>query len=134
MKLCRTFVVAASLLLASVPSLAEIERVEISNRESLSDAGVNFSYESITGIVYFSLDPNDEANTAITDIEYAPVNDEGLVEYSADFRVLVPSDSIANGGLLYNVNNRGGKCVPTGAIITTSPQRNGLHLPGNRMD
>ncbi len=112
MKLYRTFFIAASLLLASVPSLAEIERVEISNRESLSDAGVNFSYESITGIVYFSLDPNDEANTAITDIEYAPVNDEGLVEYSADFRVLVPSDSIANGGLLYNVNNRGGSVFP----------------------
>jgi len=112
MKLLRSLFIATVSLLISIVSLAEIERIDISNRETLSDSNVNFSYQSISGIVYFSLDPNDEANAAITDIEYAPVNDDGLVEYSADFRVLVPSDSIANGGLLYNVNNRGGSVFP----------------------
>ena len=112
MKLCRTALVAASLLFASLPALAELDRVEIINRETLSDASVNFSYQSITGVAYFSLDPGDEVNAAITDIEFAPVNNEGLVEYSADFRLLVPSASIANGGLLYNVNNRGGSVFP----------------------
>ncbi len=112
MKLCRTIFVTATLLLASLPALAEIDRVEITNRETLRDASVNFSYQSISGIAYFTLDPGDEANAAITDIEFAPVNDDGLVEYSADFRVLIPSDSIANSGLLYNVNNRGGSLFP----------------------
>ncbi|MEQ8954617.1 MAG: hypothetical protein RL120_10830 [Gammaproteobacteria bacterium] len=43
----------------------------------------------------------------MVDLQYAPVNSAGLVEYSADFKLLVPSANIANGGLMYMVNNRG---------------------------
>ncbi|PCI75806.1 MAG: hypothetical protein COB20_12110 [SAR86 cluster bacterium] len=106
------FNTAAIALLVSVSSFAEIERIEITNRETLSDSDVDFSYQSISGVVYFTLDPSDESNESITDIEYAPLNGDGLIEYAADFRVLVPADSIANGGLLYNVNNRGGSVFP----------------------
>ena len=99
-------------VISSTSIYAEVTRVEISSRETLSDSAVNFSYQSISGVVYFTLDPTDSANAAITDIDFAPVNSAGLVEFSADFRVLVPSASIANGGLLYNVNNRGGSAFP----------------------
>jgi len=68
---------------------------------------VDFSYTRINGVVYFTLDPNDPNNAAVTDIQYAPTNSDGLVEYSADFKLVIPDDSIANGGLLYMVNNRG---------------------------
>ena len=78
MKHCRTFLIAVTVLLASLPALAQIDRVEISSRETLIDANVSFSYESISGVVYFSLDPKDEGNAAITDIEFAPVNGDGL--------------------------------------------------------
>ena len=107
------------LLLFSVPIIAEVSRIQIDSRETLSDSSVDFSYQSLRGVVYFTLDASDPANASITDIEYAPVNAQGLVEYSADFRVLVPSDSIANGGLLYNVNNRGASVFP--------PERSLLH-------
>lgn len=99
---------SAIILLAAIgPVFAEVTRVEITERETLSDAASDFTYEAIYGVLHFSLDPSDPANLAITDIAYAPVNSEGLVEFSADFKLLIPPASIANGGLLYNVNNRG---------------------------
>lgn len=112
MKLLRSLFIATVCLLLSVTAFAEIERIEITSRESLSDSNVDFSYQSISGVVYFTLDPNRDINEAVTDIEYVPVNSDGLIEYAADFRVLIPADSIANGGLLYNVNNRGGSVFP----------------------
>ena len=44
----------------------------------------------------------------ITDIELAPVNDRGMVEYSMDIFILKPIDlSAGNHRLLYDFNNRG---------------------------
>ncbi|MDD9958807.1 MAG: alpha/beta hydrolase domain-containing protein [Gammaproteobacteria bacterium] len=101
------FLFAAILALASSLSLAEVTRIEVTDEETLSDSAVDFSYTRISGVVYFTLDPNDPNNAAVTDIQYAPTNNDGLVEYSADFKLVVPDDSVANGGLLYMVNNRG---------------------------
>lgn len=92
--------------------VADVSHIEITKRETLTGSGAQSSYDSITGVVYFILDPNEPANLAITDIAYAPLNSDGLVEFSTDFRVLVPQDSVANGTLLYNVNNRGGSAFP----------------------
>ncbi len=109
----------ASLLLAILfaftglsSSLAEVTRIEVTTQETMTSDAVDFSYEFIAGVVHFTLDPEHPANQAVTDIALAPRNQEGLVEYSADFKLLVPSSDIANGGLLYNVNNRGGSRVP----------------------
>lgn len=92
--------------------VADVSHVEITNRETLAGSSLQSSYESITGVVHFVLDPKQAANLAITDIEYAPLNSDGLVEFSADFRALVPKAAAANGTLLYNVNNRGGSTFP----------------------
>ena len=119
MKLFRSLFIASLSLLVSITALADIERIEITSRDTLSDSNVDFSYESISGVAYFTLDPNEDLNGAVTDIAYAPMNGDGLVEYAADFRLLVPSVSVANGGLLYNVNNRGGSVFP--------PERSLLH-------
>ncbi len=105
-------------LFGSTLASAELTRLEITSRETLKDAAVSFTYERIEGLAYFTLDPADPANAAITDIQYAPRNQAGLVEYSADFRLLVPAAAIANGGLLYNVNNRGGSQVPPETGLT----------------
>lgn len=107
-----SWVLACGLLLASTVAVAELSRIEIGSREALSDSAVEYSYEVVHGIAYFTLDPADPINHSIVDIAYAPVNTQGLVEYSADFKMLIPPASIANGGLLYNVNNRGGSSVP----------------------
>jgi len=119
MKLFKSLFIVIASLLVSFTALADIERIEITSREILSDSNVDFSYQSISGVAYFTLDPNEDLNGAVTDIAYAPVNSDGLVEYAADFRLLVPSVSVANGGLLYNVNNRGGSVFP--------PERSLLH-------
>ena len=91
---------------------AGVTKIEIISQESLSDAETDFSYENIQGIVYFSLDPLNPSNSEVTDIEHAPRNAQGNVEYSADFKLLVPSEDFANGGLLYMGNNRGSGRTP----------------------
>jgi len=99
-------------LLVSLPASAELVRWEVTKREPYAggkprgDAG---PYEQWTGAAYFAVDPNAAANEQIVDLKLAPRNAAGKVEFSADFRMLVPHDrSKANGALFYEVNNRGG--------------------------
>lgn len=92
--------------------VADVVGIEVQSREKIEEIGVDFSYEAITGVVSFTLDPNAPANAKVTDLGNAPLNAQGLVEYSADFKLLVPSANIASDTLLYNVNNRGGSRVP----------------------
>ena len=113
----RSLLVLLFLFGASLAS-ADLTRLDVTSRETLTDAAVEFTYERVEGIAYFTLDPADPANAAVSDIQYAPRNPAGLVEYAADFRMLIPDASIANGGLLYNVNNRGGSQVPPESSLT----------------
>lgn len=102
-------------------SFAELSKIEISERETLSDAAVGFTYERITGVMYFTIDPNASGNQEIADIEFAPTNAAGLVEFSTDFKLLVPSADIANGSLVYMVNNRGGGSVAPEQSLSEHP-------------
>ena len=88
-------------------AVAQLSRVEITSRETLSDPNVRFSYEKFEGIMHFTLAPGLRANQRIVDLEHVPLNEAGLVEFAADFRLLVPSENIANDTLIYHVNNRG---------------------------
>ena len=88
-------------------AVAQLSRVEITSRETLSDPNVRFSYEKIEGIMHFTLAPGLRANQRIVDLKHVPLNEAGLVEFAADFRLLVPSENIANDTLIYHVNNRG---------------------------
>jgi hypothetical protein len=47
-------------------------------------------YEQLDGTVYFAVDPHHPRNAGITDLKLAPRDAQGLVHYSADFRVLKP--------------------------------------------
>ena len=96
----------------SFAATAEVTRIEVTEQHTIEAQGAGFSYESISGVAYFAIDPAQNANKEIADIQFAPINARGLVEFAADFRILVPSSDIANGGLLYNVNNRGGSRFP----------------------
>ncbi|MGV3723755.1 MAG: alpha/beta hydrolase domain-containing protein, partial [Actinomycetota bacterium] len=97
----------------AAPAAAGVTRLEI--RERLPYAGGRAfgavgAYERILGKAYFSVDPNAAANSTIVDLELAPRNAQGAVEFSADVEILAPVDpSKANGTLLYDVNNRGGR-------------------------
>ena len=66
------------------------------------------AYEQLDGTVHFAVDPSDPANNLISDLALAPKNGDGLVEFSADFRILKPVDpSKGSHKLFFDVVNRG---------------------------
>ncbi|MDP6445383.1 MAG: alpha/beta hydrolase domain-containing protein [Pirellulaceae bacterium] len=91
----------------------EIVRYEITAREPFADGkvfGEVGEYEVISGRVHYRIDPGNAANKAIRDLQLAPRNDDGLVEFQSDLFVLAPRDlNRGNGTVLYDVNNRGNK-------------------------
>jgi hypothetical protein len=65
-------------------------------------------YEIVRGFFSSELDPDDPRNQLITDLQYAPRNDNGRVDYSATFAIAKPVDMRhASGVLIYDVPNRG---------------------------
>jgi hypothetical protein len=102
----------AAMLLAFVAE-ARVTRIEITVREPLAgglEFGAAGSYEKLRGKAYFEVDPADRRNSAVFDIDKAPRNASGKVEFSADIYVLRPVDHRkANGTLLVEVPNRGSK-------------------------
>lgn len=68
------------------------------------------AYEKLVGTIAFEVDPADPRNAAIIDLDRAPRNARGLVEYDTDFYLLRPLDMDRwNGKLFFEVNNRGNK-------------------------
>ena len=103
----------ALLLLIATPAWAELVRIEVKLRADVL-AGQAFGpagpYEKLAGILHFAVDPRNAANRIITDLDKAPKNARGLLEFSSDFYLIKPKDpSRGNGTLLYEVSNRGGK-------------------------
>ena len=85
--------------------------LEISARRAFA-AGQAFgevgAYEQLDGTARFAVDPEHGDNAVIADIGLAPRNAAGLVEFSADFRIIKPVDNNhGNGRLLLDVPNRG---------------------------
>lgn len=67
-------------------------------------------YEKLKGWIDAELDPAHPLNSGIVNLDKAPVNDAGLVEYRVDLCILQPVDARkSNGWLFYEVLNRGGK-------------------------
>lgn len=95
---------------------ARVTRLEIQKREPYAGGkvhGERGSYEKLTGVAHFALDPEWGYNQIVRDLALAPKNRDGKVEFWADFEILAPKDlSNANGAILYEVNNRGGKTAP----------------------
>ena len=90
---------------------AHFTRIVIEQKQSPAYEGKVFGsvgqYEILTGKAYGELDPKDPHNTIITDLQFAPRNARGMVEYVATFTLVKPLDlSKANGVLLYAVPNR----------------------------
>ncbi|MFN7929661.1 MAG: hypothetical protein U0Y68_17295 [Blastocatellia bacterium] len=100
-----------SFFLLLVPLEARVTRIVIEQKQSPAYDGKAFGnvgqYEILTGKAYGELDPQDPHNTIITDIQFAPRNARGMVEYVATFTLVKPLDMTkANGVLLYAVPNR----------------------------
>ena len=69
------------------------------------DAG---AYERLDGVAIGELDPTHPTNRGVVNIDKAPRNARGCVEYRSDICILRPVDAArGNGRILYEVNNRG---------------------------
>ncbi|PTQ96706.1 hypothetical protein C8P68_104194 [Mucilaginibacter yixingensis] len=93
---------------------AKIVRIEITSIESPAFGGRQFgnvgAYEKLRGKAYGELNPLDPQNAKITDIQLAPRNKRGMVEYSTDFYILKPINLLrGNRKLFEEIPNRGGK-------------------------
>jgi hypothetical protein len=94
---------------------AHVTRVEILSRGDVQDGrtfGLAGAYERIIGRVYFALDPENLHNRQIVDLDKAPRNAQGEVEFSADLYLFKPKDmNKGNGAVLFEVSNRGGRGI-----------------------
>lgn len=99
--------------LAAPPLFADVVRIEVQSRADMlagRSFGASGPYEKINGTIYFAVDPALAANKIVTDLDKAPRNARGLVEFSADFFLVKPRQiARGNGAVLYEVSNRGGK-------------------------
>jgi len=68
--------------------------------------------KKIVGRVYFAVDPANLHNRQIVDLDKAPRNANGEVEFSADLYLLRPKDTNkGNHAVLFEVSNRGGRGI-----------------------
>ena len=105
----RILAVVGVLLWAGSAVHASVVRLEITKVEPAGPG-----HEKISGKAYGELDPADPKNAVITDIQLAPRNERGKVEYVATFSLVKPKDmAMASGVLVYTVVNRGnGNAAP----------------------
>ena len=99
----------------AAPAAAEVVRIEIERREPFAEGhafGESGPYEKVTGRMFFEVDPDDPANAAVVDLDLAPRNAAGRVEFWNDFFLLRPQDpGRGNRRLLTGINNRGNKLL-----------------------
>ena len=89
----------------AVKSININQRVPYSGGKSFGDVG---AFEQLDGIVQFAVNPSDSANALITALALAPKTSAGLVEFSADFRIVKPVDQQKGSHkLFFDVVNRG---------------------------
>jgi hypothetical protein len=107
---------AATLLLGLALPLgaeARVTAIAIDKVEPFAE-GTTFgnagAYERVAGTAKGEVDPSGSRNRGIVNLDKAPRNARGMVEYEADFFMLRPKDSSkGNGKIVYEVNNRGRK-------------------------
>jgi Alpha/beta hydrolase domain len=95
---------AATLVVLAVasPAAAQVTRLDISSRE------VSGGFERIKGLAHGEVDPADRRNRIIQDLDLAPRNARGRVEYVATFALIKPAEPTRlSGVLMYSVVNRG---------------------------
>jgi Alpha/beta hydrolase domain len=123
-------------VLSSAASEARLTRLEIAQRDVVADGapfGNAGAYERLTGTAYFEVDPAASANAAVFDLDKAPRNARGLVEFSADMMILKPVDMTKSSRtLFFEVNNRGRK-ISFGRMQDTASDAN-MNAPLSQRD
>ena len=83
------------------------ERTAFAGGHAFAEAG---AYERLVGRARFAVDPDAPAQAGIVDVDKAPRNRDGLVEFAADLCILKPVDPArGNRRLFFDYGNRGNK-------------------------
>jgi hypothetical protein len=101
----------------ALPATAMLTEINVLTAERFAEGaafGQTGAYERVRGTYKGALDPADARNRVIVNIDKAPRNSAGLVEYQAEFFILRPVDATRGSGkILYEVVNRGRKAMHT---------------------
>ena len=124
MKTVVAAIFALAWLLGAGGAHARITEIRIDAVEPFIDGhsfGTVGPYERLKGIAKGELDPNARENAGIVDLDKAPRNSRGMVEYEVDIFILRPADPAKGSGILYyEVLNRGNKQLGTRLLDVTS--------------
>lgn len=101
------------------------ERIVIRETLSPNFEGKSFGavgqYEYLIGVVQGEIDPRLPRNQRILNLDKAPRNARGNVEYEADIQILKPIDlAKGNHAIVFDVSNRGNKRI-TGTWVNGGP-------------
>ena len=92
-----------------------IKRIVIKRRQPFAkgyEFPITGAYEKLVGKIYGEVDPKNRLNKVIVNLEKAPRNRRGRVEYWSDFCILKPVDMArGNGKIFYDAPNRGSKRI-----------------------
>ncbi|MEX1256287.1 MAG: alpha/beta hydrolase domain-containing protein [Gemmatimonadota bacterium] len=111
-RLVAVHAVSAATLVAA-PASAQIARIELEVVESPALDGESFGavgqYERLRGVFFGEVDPAHLLHLGIVNLDRAPRNERGRVEYATTVEIYRPRDmSRWNGALYHTVPNRGG--------------------------
>lgn len=96
---------ALALLAVAANAAARVVRVDIAERTDVA----NGRYERLTGKVYYALDPANPHNRVIVDLDRAPRNASGEVEFSSDVSIVRPKRG--SDAMFIDIVNRGGGSI-----------------------
>jgi hypothetical protein len=103
-----------------------ITRIAIEKREPFADGHefpITGAYEKLVGKIWGEVDAKNPLNKVIVNIDKAPKNSRGRVEYAADLCILKPVDmERGNKKIFFDPPNRGGKHIL--ALLNDAPQNN----------
>jgi hypothetical protein len=90
---------------AAVHRLSVKEKTNLAGGAAFGNAG---QYERIVAEAHYLIDPGLPQNRAIVDIDLAPRNKDGMVEFSGDVLIIKPRDPAkSNGTAIIDLPNRG---------------------------
>jgi hypothetical protein len=106
---CALVVMTASAAAAGITRIEILRQEPFAGREEFGAVG---AYLKVVGVAYGELDPTASANASIVNLERAPRNARGMIEYAVDFYVMRPADPLrGNRTILYEATNRGRKLI-----------------------
>jgi alpha/beta hydrolase family protein len=122
---------AITSFLVPLTSDARLTRFVVTQTRTFA-GGMSFGnagpYQRLDGTAYFEVAPQDPLNAVIVDLDKAPKNARGLVEFSSPFLILKPADMArGNHKFWYGINNRGNiielsfRSFPPVGIDTNNP-------------